>query len=148
MAESLQLSEAECARLLRGNVVGRVAVSTPNGPYLVPVNYAIVDDAVVIRTSPYSILGTHGRDAVLAFEVDHVDHASQHGWSVVVRGRAEVVTDPDELDHIQAVWAPRPWASGSRNLVLRLPWTEVSGRRIGTGWALEQDSPVMRRLAT
>ena len=148
MAESLAMSDHECERLLRGNVVGRVALSTPDGPHIVPVNYAVVDDALVVRTSPYSVLGTYGRDAVLAFEVDHVDHANQRGWSVVVRGRAEVVTDAAELDHISAVWAPRPWASGARTLVLRIPQSELTGRRLGAGWSADRDSPVMRRLAT
>ncbi len=144
MAESFEMSEHECADLLRRHVVGRIALSTPDGPHLVPVNYAVVDDALVVRTSPYSVLGTHGRDAVLAFEVDHVDHADQRGWSVVVRGRAEVITDPDKLDHVRTVWAPRPWVSGPRNLVLRIPWSELSGRRLGTGWSTERDSPMMR----
>lgn len=148
MAESFAMSDDECERLLRGNVVGRVALSTPDGPHLVPVNYAVVDDALVVRTSPYSVLGTYGRDAVLAFEVDHVDHANQHGWSVVVRGRAEVVTGTDDLEHIRAQWAPRPWASGARTLVLRIPLSELTGRRLGAGWSTEQDSPVMRRLTT
>ena len=102
MAESFAMSDDECERLLRGNVVGRVALSTPDGPHIVPVNYAVVDDAVVVRTSPYSVLGTYGRDAVLAFEVDQFDHENQRGWSVVARGRAEVVTEPADLDHIRA----------------------------------------------
>lgn len=148
MTESLAMSDHDCERLLRGNVVGRVALSTPDGPHLVPVNYAVVDDALVVRTSPYSVLGTYGRDAILAFEVDHVDHVNQHGWSVVVRGRAEVVTEAEDLDHIRAVWSPRPWASGARTLVLRIPLTELTGRRLGTGWSPHEESPVMRRLTT
>lgn len=148
MPESYELSAEQCDRLLRGNVVGRVAVATPTGPHIVPVNYAVVDDAVVLRTTPYSVLGTYGRDAVLAFEVDHADHAEQHGWSVVVRGRAEAVTAAEDLERVRSAWSPRPWASGARTLVLRVPRTEVSGRRLGTGWSLESDSPVLRRLAT
>ena len=134
MAESLVLGTQECQTLLRTTVVGRLAVSTPDGPHIVPVNYAVVDDAIVVRTSAYSILGTYARDATLAFEVDHVDHEQQRGWSVVARGRAEFVTDPEMIDHIQQVWEPRPWANGSRALYLRLPWTELSGRRLGEGW--------------
>ncbi|MES2712231.1 MAG: PQQ-dependent sugar dehydrogenase, partial [Pseudomonadota bacterium] len=47
-----------------------VAFSTPAGPHMVPVNYTVVDDAIVVRTSPYSLLGTHGRNTVVAFGVD------------------------------------------------------------------------------
>lgn len=148
MAESLELSVQECEDLLRAGVAGRIAVSTPGGPHIIPVNYSVVDGAIVVRTSPYSLLGTHGRNTVLAFEVDYVDHEQQHGWSVVARGRSEVVTDTDELEHIRAEWAPRPWAAGARNLYLRIPWSELTGRRLGTGWSLQQESPVLRRLSS
>ena len=36
------------------------------GPHIVPVNYAVVDDALVLRTSPYSVLGGHARGSILA----------------------------------------------------------------------------------
>nr|WP_259408108.1 pyridoxamine 5'-phosphate oxidase family protein [Streptomyces akebiae] len=35
--------------------VGRVAVSTPRGPAVVPVNYEVVDDAIAFRTAPDSV---------------------------------------------------------------------------------------------
>jgi nitroimidazol reductase NimA-like FMN-containing flavoprotein (pyridoxamine 5'-phosphate oxidase superfamily) len=134
MPESIELSREEAEALLRQGVFGRVAVTTPSGPHIVPVNYSVVDDAVVMRTLPYSLLATHGRGAVVAFEVDHVDHEHQRGWSVVARGTAEMVDDPDLLAHIEATLPPRPWAAGNRNLVLRLVWDELTGRKLGTGW--------------
>jgi len=102
----------------------------------------------VVRTSPYSLLGTHGRNTVLAFEIDHFDHAYQNGWSVVARGRSEVVTDPADVERIRSIWEPRPWAAGARNLYLRIRWSELSGRRLGTGWSMQMASPVMRRLSS
>lgn len=144
MNEPIELTRDECERLLRSGVGGRIALSAPNGPHIVPVNHAVVDDAVIIRTSPYSVLGTYGRDSVLAFEVDQFDYERQRGWSVVVRGRAKVVSDPRELENIRRVWEPRPWAAGTRNLHLRLPWTEISGRRIGAGWDPTEALPVRR----
>lgn len=39
-----------------------------------------------------------------------------------------------EIAHINAIGAPQPWAAGSRNLYLRLPWTEISGRQLGLHW--------------
>ena len=73
-------------------MVGRVAISTPTGPHIVPVNYAVVDEAIIVRTSPYSLLGTYGRDTMVAFEVDGFDHELERGWSVQARGRVEAVT--------------------------------------------------------
>jgi nitroimidazol reductase NimA-like FMN-containing flavoprotein (pyridoxamine 5'-phosphate oxidase superfamily) len=144
--EAIELNHEQCLRLLSAGVTGRVAVSTPDGPHIVPVNYSVVGEAVVLRTTPYSVLGSHGRGAMLAFEVDGVDHDRWRGWSVVARGRAEAVTDPVELERIRAVWEPRPWVSGSRALHLRIPWTELSGRQIGVGWDPVATLPVRRAV--
>lgn len=131
MHDLLDLSQAECETLLRSGVVGRLALSTPGGPHVIPINYSVVDDAIIVRTSPYSLLGTYGRDSTLAFEIDQFDYEYHRGWSVVARGRAEFVTDATELDHIRAVWRPHPWAAGAREMHLRLRWDELSGRRLG-----------------
>ncbi len=128
------LSHEDCARLLRAGVVGRVAIATPTGPHIVPVNYSVDDESVLVRTTAYSLLGTYGRDAQLCFEIDQLDHEAERGWSVSVRGRAAFVADQAELAHIARTWAPRPWAAGQRHLVVRIPWTEVSGRQVGDGW--------------
>ena len=132
MPHSRPLSYYECSALLRSGVAGRVALSAPDGPHIVQTNYCVVDSAIVVRTSPYSMLGTHGRDAMVAFEVDSFDASNEQGWSVVARGRAEVVRDSAEIDHIRAVWQPRPWASGGRALLLRIRWTEMTGRWVGS----------------
>ena len=80
MRESIPLSVAECERLLRGGVVGRIAFTTATGPHIVPVNYAYVGDAVVVRTSPQSVLGAVPAGAPAAFEPEfslgHHDGAS------------------------------------------------------------------------
>lgn len=131
MLDSSDLSQAESEALLRSGVVGRLALSTPTGPHIIPINYSVVDDAIIVRTSPYSLLGTYGRDNTVAFEIDQFDHEYHRGWSVVARGRAEFVTDTTELDHIRTVWQPHPWAAGTRELHLRLTWDELTGRRLG-----------------
>ncbi len=144
MNEPFELSPDECRALLSAGLVGRVAICTPVGPHIVPVNYAVVDDSVVLRTSPYSVLGSHARGTILALEVDQFDYERQHGWSVVARGRGETVTDAEELTHIRTVWEPRAWAAGQRNLYLRIRWTDLTGRRLGTGWNPSDELPVRR----
>ena len=109
MPESHELSTHQCEALLRVGMVGRVAFSTPTGPHMVPVNYTVVDDAVVVRTSPYSLLGTHGRNTTVAFGVDGFDHELERGWSVQARGRMEVVTAHQELERIREVADPSPF---------------------------------------
>jgi|SRR5215212_2246662 nitroimidazol reductase NimA-like FMN-containing flavoprotein (pyridoxamine 5'-phosphate oxidase superfamily) len=144
MNQPFELSEAECIELLRAGLVARVAICTPAGPHIVPVNYSVVDDAVIIRTSPYSIVGSHARGSLAVLEIDDFDYERQHGWSVVVRGRADVVTDIDALDHIKRTWNPDAWAAGSRNVYLRVPWSELSGRRLGAGWNPADTLPARR----
>ena len=151
MPMSYDLSREDCSRLLRAGVAGRVALGTPDGPHIVPVNYAVDagrdgQESVLVRTTAYSLLGTYGRDAQLCFEVDQFDHELKRGWSVVVRGRASFVDDHEDLDRIARSWQPRPWAEGQRHLVVSIPLTEVTGRQLGGGWDPWEFLPV-RRMA-
>ena len=146
MSTPVQLGVSECRELLEGGVVGRVAMATPVGPRIVPVNYSVHDDSIVFRTAPYSQLSTYGWDTELAFEVDHLDYEGHQGWSVVAVGRAYVVDDPDEVQVIRGEWEPRPWAGGSRNLYVKLPWRELSGVRLGDDWTRQSMMPVRRTV--
>jgi uncharacterized protein len=137
MAEVRELSYAECRTLLMREQTGRVAVSTPDGPHIVPINYSIVDESIVFRTTPFSILATYGRNAKLAFEIDSFRDSRRIGWSVVARGRAGAVLEPEELAHIRKVWPPEPWADGPRQLHFRLTWAELTGRSLGRAAQLD-----------
>lgn len=57
MKEPLELPYDRCRELLSSAEVGRVALCTDSGPLIWPVNYSVVEDAVVFRTAPYSVLG-------------------------------------------------------------------------------------------
>lgn len=140
------LSHEDCARLLGAGVAGRVAIGTPNGPHIVPVNYVVDGESILLRTTAYSLLGTYGHNEQLCFEVDQFDYELKRGWSVVVRGRASFVDDQVELEEIATSWEPHPWAAGQRHLVVRIPWTEVTGRQLGHDWDPWEHLPV-RRLA-
>jgi uncharacterized protein len=126
-----ELSTEECVDLLRAGLVGRAAICTPTGPHVVPVNYTVHGDAVVFRTTPYSVLGTYSWAGDIAFEIDHIDMERHEGWSVVATGRGEMVEDVEQVEEIRWANDPRPWAEGSRPLIVRLRWREISGRRIG-----------------
>lgn len=131
MNEPVELDEATCLELLTGSIVGRVAVCTPDGPHLVPVNYSVLENSVVFRTTPYSVLGANAWVGRLAFEIDHLDHDQRRAWSVVAHGRGEMVVDAEELALVRAIGDPQPWASGNRALYVRLRWTTLTGRRLG-----------------
>lgn len=141
-----ELSYAKCRELLSGGIFGRVAICTPAGPRVFPVNYSVVSEAIVFRTAPYGAVASQDWGIPVAFEVDHVDYADHKGWSVVAVGHAHRVDDPEEVARIQRTWDPRPWAGESRNLYVRLPWDELTGRRLGQGWTHENEMPVRRSI--
>ena len=124
------LDSAECERLLRRGTFGRIVLVTPEGPEIVPVNYAAHDDCIVIRTAPDGVLARHGHQADLVFEIDFVDDVYWSGWSVVARGTGAVV-DASE-DGARPGRRVRPWADGDRTCEIRLVWTQLTGRRVGT----------------
>lgn len=127
--EFTELGAGECRSLLGTHGVGRIAVSTGAGPVVVPVNYSVVDDAIVFRTAsgatPSLAIGRR-----VAFEVDRIDDAFSRGWSVLVRGRGRAVTDPDEARRLTDSAHSTPWAGGERELWVRVEMEAVTGRRI------------------
>lgn len=130
MSHLRDLERTDCLGLLTRGTVGRMAVSTPEGPHVVPVNYVVIDDTLAIRTSAYSILGTYARASLVAFEVDELDQRTHSGWSVQVRGRCFVETDPRLLTRLRAA-LDDAWVGGARTLYLRLPLEQVTGRVVG-----------------
>ncbi len=128
MNEPMDLSDKECLDRLSGEAFGRMAITTPRGPRIVPLNYSLVDGAIVFRTTPYGEVARFAVGNAAAFEVDHVDQATHTGWSVVAAGIVEEL-DAGFTDLRQA-WVPRPWPGGVRNLYLKLTWCELTGRRL------------------
>jgi nitroimidazol reductase NimA-like FMN-containing flavoprotein (pyridoxamine 5'-phosphate oxidase superfamily) len=128
--EPTELTYDECRARLEIGTLGRVALSTPVGPRIIPVNYTVAESSIIFRTTPYSMLGTYARDTDLAFEVDEFD-AEHAGWSVVALGRAAMVEHLDDLRRIKAQWNPEPWAAGHWGMYFRMPWRELTGRTLG-----------------
>jgi transcriptional regulator with XRE-family HTH domain len=124
-----KLTPAECRRLIAPGGVGRIAFGTLSGPLVVPVNFAVLADTLVIRTAEGTIIDGHA-DEQVALEVDHIDEALCHGWSVLVRGPAHRVTHPAELRRLQEDAVVWPWAGGEREVYVRIITSQITGRRI------------------
>ncbi|MGH3480476.1 MAG: pyridoxamine 5'-phosphate oxidase family protein, partial [Nocardioidaceae bacterium] len=86
MREPVELSYERCRELLSSVDVGRVALCAETGPLIWPVNYSVVEDAIVFRTAPHSVLGARAWSSRLAFEVVRLDLGRRLGWSVVATG--------------------------------------------------------------
>jgi nitroimidazol reductase NimA-like FMN-containing flavoprotein (pyridoxamine 5'-phosphate oxidase superfamily) len=126
------IDRKECLALLAGEVVGRVGILEGTGPLVLPVNYGLRGDQVVFRTGPGSKLAAgHGSQA--CFEVDSFDRPTRSGWSVVVRGRLEEVSEWDRT-LADVIDLADPWlGKDDRPHVIRLVPTIISGRRVRPG---------------
>lgn len=121
------LTEQECRGLLHEHRIGRVAWCAADGPAVLPVNYLSDGDSVLFRTSPHTQLARRFSPGPVAFEIDAFDEATRSGWSVVVRGSAELL-DRDALPPPDS--RPDPWAGGTRNVYVRIVVDRVTGRRL------------------
>ncbi len=123
------LNPAECFDLLESGGVGRVGFASADGIMMLPVNFAVTGATIIVRTAPDSLLALYA-DAHVSFEVDHIDEALHDGWSVLVQGRAHMVTDEREVTDLEHRTHLEPWVGGARDVYVRIAPTRISGRRI------------------
>jgi len=126
-----ELTVQECRELLSTHGVGRVAIPTVSGPVIVPVNYSVVDGAIVYRTAP-GAMPSRAAGCQVTFEIDRIDDAFSEGWSVLAIGRARTVTDADDVRRLTEHAFSTPWAGGSREEWVRIDALSLTGRRIAT----------------
>jgi nitroimidazol reductase NimA-like FMN-containing flavoprotein (pyridoxamine 5'-phosphate oxidase superfamily) len=99
--------------------------SGASGLTVVPLNYAVREGRILLRTAAYTSLARECRDREVAFQVDDIDADSHSGWSVLVRGYCRDVEPGSD--------APDTWASGTRRVVFAVEAQEVTGRRLTAG---------------
>ncbi|HET8616917.1 MAG TPA: pyridoxamine 5'-phosphate oxidase family protein [Actinomycetales bacterium] len=145
----LAIPTDECFHLLASTTVGRVALTRKALPVILPVNYAVDGDTVVIRTRPGSLLASsRERGVVVAFEVDELDRETCSGWSVLVTGTLREITDVGELARAEQLPLV-PWVGGDRRHFVRITPGMVSGRRIPSAvWSDATDDETRALAAT
>src|SRR5262245_54500863 len=122
------LSRAESLALMGSVPVGRIVFTVRALPAVQPMNFVIDNGGIVIRTSPGTKLAATLRNGVVAFETDEIDSARSTGWSVTVVGRIQEITDPFEIERLDA--ALTAWAPGEREQFLKITPEVVAGRRL------------------
>jgi transcriptional regulator with XRE-family HTH domain len=123
------LTPAQCRGCLGTGNVGRMVFAGPRGPEAIPVNYAMLDGDIVVRTGRRSRLVARVAQTRVSVEVDHLDQALAEGWSVLASGLARVVTTARELETVRCLGI-EPWAGGGKDTFLRITITDITGRRI------------------
>jgi nitroimidazol reductase NimA-like FMN-containing flavoprotein (pyridoxamine 5'-phosphate oxidase superfamily) len=121
------LDRAECLRLLDGTGVGRIAVTSGALPVVLPVDYAMDGDAIVVETGRGTTLGFATTGTVVAFEVDNLHEYGHSGWTVMVTGVAEEIADQHELERCRGLLPDRGDTVEER--FVRISSELVSGRR-------------------
>lgn len=122
-----ELSEDECWELLHRSGLGRLATAATARADIFPVNYLVHDGTILVRTAPGTKLDQLSAAPEVAFETD--GHNPERYWSVVVRGNARHLRDPDEIQRSGADELV-PWAPTDKNEVIRIRPTSVVGRSI------------------
>jgi nitroimidazol reductase NimA-like FMN-containing flavoprotein (pyridoxamine 5'-phosphate oxidase superfamily) len=124
------LDHEQSLALLRSVPVARVGLALNGIPVVLPVNFAIDHDEIVIRCTEGSKLDAALASEVVAVEVDDYDQDNQIGWSVIVKGRARELTEPDEVDHANTLEL-HTWANDATNHYIAISIDLVTGRSIG-----------------
>ncbi|MET8317476.1 pyridoxamine 5'-phosphate oxidase family protein [Rhodococcus erythropolis] len=121
------LTEPQCWELLAQQQLGRLVVGQSGRVDIFPVNYVCDDHHLYFRTAEGTKLVELTLDDQVLFEVDHIDTDS--GWSVVVRGTAQVLTSFTEMSRIDELglqsWIPTP-----KYNIVNITATEITGRSV------------------
>ena len=140
---STVLGEDACRRRLAreaaANGIGRVAINGDRSPYVIPVNFTVVEGGIVIR------LGTgwaafHLNGAAVTFESDQATASRHSGWSVVVEGVARIVP----YDDVARLGAnlPTPIVSVPGVRVFEIVPFKVTGRAVEPDLRGDRSDPV------
>jgi nitroimidazol reductase NimA-like FMN-containing flavoprotein (pyridoxamine 5'-phosphate oxidase superfamily) len=132
------LDRDECLRLLASATLGRIGFTSGALPAVLPVNFHLDGERILLRTGRGSQLDAALQNAVVAFEVDAFDPIHHSGWSVAVTGVATEVSDPTELDAARHEPVTR-WTLAGSESVVAISTEFMSGRRIAAG------TPAVRR---
>ncbi len=92
------LGEDECrkhlARQAASTGVGRVAINGDPSPYVIPVNFRVIEGGIVIRLGA-GWAAFHLDGSAVTFEADQTTAGRRSAWSVVVEGVAHLVPYDD-----------------------------------------------------
>ncbi|AGZ52753.1 pyridoxamine 5'-phosphate oxidase family protein [Mycobacterium kansasii] len=124
------LSDDESWKLLSSAALGRLVTSIAGEPEIFPVNYVVQDRTVLFRTAEGTKLFLAVTNSPVAFEAD--DHDAAEGWSVIVKGRAQVLRTDAEVQKAEQAGL-RPWIATLKLHYVRIIPTEITGRHFMFG---------------
>ena len=124
------IPEDECWHLLASRALGRLVTSVAGQPEIFPVNFVVQRKTVLFRTAEGTKLLSTVLNSRVAFETD--DHNVEAGWSVIVRGRAQVMKTSEEIAEAERAQL-LPWIATPKRHYVRIFPYEITGRRFRFG---------------
>jgi nitroimidazol reductase NimA-like FMN-containing flavoprotein (pyridoxamine 5'-phosphate oxidase superfamily) len=131
------LSEAESWSLLTSVALGRLVTLVAGQPEIFPINFVTQRHTVLFRTAEGTKLSSIAMNDRVVFEAD--DHTVAEGWSVIIRGSAEILetqADIAEAERAQLL----PWTATLKLRYVRVVPLEISGRRFRFGPEPERET--------
>lgn len=138
----------EVAAILAAGTIAHVGVTTDDGPIVLPMAYTATDDELLIHGSVANAMMRGGASADVCVTVTILDglvvartpfHNSVNYRSVVVRGEAVAITEPEAKlaalrainDHMVPIWdtaRPPSEIDVRKTMVLAVPLDEASAK--------------------
>jgi len=131
------LSESESWKLLAGVELGRLITSVGGQPEVFPVNFVTQDQTILFRTAEGTKLSSVVVNQDVVFEAD--DHNMTEGWSVIIKGRAQVLDTRAEIEEAEQAQL-LPWIPTLKLHYVRVTPREISGRRFRFGPEPDRES--------
>ncbi len=119
------LSEDGSWDWLASVALGRLAVCIGGQPEILPVNFVVEDRTVLFRTSEGTKLFAAVASDKVAFEADGYNVAD--GWSVIIKGRAQVLDAAREIEKVDRTQL-MPWIATLKPHYVRVIPSEITGR--------------------
>ncbi|WP_104044720.1 pyridoxamine 5'-phosphate oxidase family protein [Arthrobacter sp. ZGTC412] len=126
----LELNDEQSWRLLEGTKHGRLVVSVAGEPDIFPVNYVSSNGKLYLRTAPGNKLAQLTINATVLFEADGI--LSDEAWSVVLRGKARVLSNSAELAAVEELGL-KSWVPTLKDFYVEIEPVSVSGRHFQLG---------------
>ncbi len=138
-----ELTPRESFRLLTETMVAHIGVVSDGEPYVSPISYVMIDDAIYIRTTPGRRTEAIAANPRICLEISDLDHETGVWRSVIVWGDAEEVDDDGLSEQVVMALLEKyrsimgsPLNPGDRlaepDLILRIPIGDMSGRSSGS----------------
>lgn len=122
----IDLTRADCLRLIGASAVGRVVFTEAAMPAVQPVGFVLDGEDAVFRVLDGGPLDAATRGVVVGFQVDSIDSDTRAGWSVLGVGRAYEVTDS-----VRRITPPaREGGGDGATHTVAVPLEQLSGQRI------------------